>query len=177
MADVPRDPRQLARDILSGKVKIEDLQRERQMRAGGAPQVPAKIPLPRPVQQPAQRPIPQQRPAPLQRPAALPRPAARPVPQRGPVIVRQPQRPVTVPAARMPAPARAAMPPVPVQQPKSAQPMTAYDLPTVLSSQAQVSAGAKKELRLHQLMRSSRAVRQGIMMAEILGKPLSLRDQ
>ena len=25
MADIPRDPRQLARDILAGKVRIEDL--------------------------------------------------------------------------------------------------------------------------------------------------------
>src|SRR5207342_1609203 len=34
--DIPRDPRQLARDILSGKIKLEDLQRERQRQAGAA---------------------------------------------------------------------------------------------------------------------------------------------
>src|SRR4051812_3972918 len=77
MPDLPRDPRQLARDILSGKVRIEDLAKERQLRGPGIPppRPPGdKIPLPRPAQRP-----------PLQRPSAQPfpqqqRPQTRPLP-------------------------------------------------------------------------------------------------
>ena len=63
MADLPKDPRQLARDILSGKISIEDLAREQARRkAGGLP---------------SSRPAP---PPPMQGSAPAPRPAARPAP-------------------------------------------------------------------------------------------------
>ena len=47
MPELPRDPRQLARDILSGKVRIEDLARQRQLRAPSAaapPRTPRSTP-------------------------------------------------------------------------------------------------------------------------------------
>ncbi len=51
MPEIPRDPRQLARDILSGKISVEDLAREQQRRraaaAGGAGAQPmARGPVP-----------------------------------------------------------------------------------------------------------------------------------
>ena len=75
MPDVPQDPRQLARDILSGKIKIEDLARQRQGQVRPVPppqnRPPQQVPLPRPVP-PPQRPAPQvARPAPPAEPIAV----------------------------------------------------------------------------------------------------------
>lgn len=65
MVDIPRDPRQLARDILSGKISIEDLAREQARRrsqaAGGQtplPQRPVTLPPGQQVRVPAPRPMP-----------------------------------------------------------------------------------------------------------------------
>ena len=65
MADVPRDPRQLARDILSGKISIEDLAREQARRrsqtVGGPaalPQRPVTLPPGQQARVPAPRPMP-----------------------------------------------------------------------------------------------------------------------
>ncbi len=166
MPDIPRDPRQLARDILAGKVRIEDLQRERQLRGGqgGGAGVPARIPLPRqapPLPRPVQRaPMPPQRSMPQRQPSA-PMPSAR------------------IPSARMPMPARQSMPltvpprtaPLrPTDQPAAAQP--------VQTPQATESvARSKRGLGLGELVKSRQALRQGIMLAEVLGKPVSMRNE
>jgi hypothetical protein len=167
MADIPRDPRQLARDILAGKVRIEDLARERQMRAGGLPtpalrqpqaQVPAsrQAPMPPPV-----RPAPLQRPAPrmpVQRPM-MPQ-QARPV-QRPMVVpvVRQVQRPLQVTIA----PSPTTTPPQVVR-------------PAVTPEPVAVAKAGPRPARIQELVKSKRALRQGILMAEILGKPIALRE-
>ena len=162
MADIPRDPRQLARDILAGKVRIEDLARERQMRAGGLPtpalrQPQARVPAPRPAPmqppvqrapvRPVQRPIPMR---PLQQPQRLvQRPVAAPV-------VRQPQRPLQVTIA----------PPPPVQPAIAPTP-----------EPATVTKAARLPTRIRDMVRSKQALRQGIVLAEVLGKPVALRDE
>ena len=173
MPDVPRDPRQLARDILAGKVRIEDLARERQMRGGGAaapggPRMPQKIPLPRPV------------PPPVQRVPA--RPVQRPMPQQ-----RMP-----IPAQRMPQPQRPMPPqprgiPVPAQrQPQPQKPQYQYTVPPPqpaapvvepLSEPAVVTRAVRRPTRLSELVKSKHALRQGILLAEVLGKPVALREE
>jgi len=164
MPEIPRDPRQLARDILAGKVRIEDLQRERQMRAGGgAPPPPrpvARVPLPRPVP-PPQKPIP---------------PAQRPI-QRGPF--QQPPRPVP-PLSRQ-APPEVRVPPkitvrqtLPVTAEPSAPVRVMQDAPTLEATKAETKA-RRAGLRLNDLVKSKLALRQGILLAEVLGKPISLR--
>ncbi len=170
MPDVPRDPRQLARDILSGKIKIEDLARERQARQGTpanlrspavpTARVPNKVPLPRPASPASRAPMPQARPPlrpipprPQQPPPGFPQ---RPVPQR-PVV-----RTVLPPPVRPPIPTT-------VTQASPAVPST--------STRSAAAREAKPGVGLGALLRSRRAVRQGIILSEILGKPLSLRDE
>ena len=176
MPDVPRDPRQLARDILSGKVRIEDLARERQMRGGMAPpggagpRMPQKIPLPRPVPPPVQRvpvqrvPVRQpQRPMPQQR---MPQPQ-RPMPPQQRPLPQQAQRPIAVPAQRQaPRPQYTVPPPQPVAV--VAEP---------LSEPAQVTRAVRRPTRLSELVKSKHALRQGILLAEVLGKPVALREE
>ena len=164
MPDVPRDPRQLARDILSGKVRIEDLARERQMRGGMAPpggagpRMPQKIPLPRPVPPPVQR-VPVQR-VPVRQPQRPMPPQQRPLPQ-------QAQRPIAVPAQRQaPRPQYTVPPPQPVAV--VAEP---------LSEPAQVTRAVRRPTRLSELVKSKHALRQGILLAEVLGKPVALREE
>jgi hypothetical protein len=174
MADIPRDPRQLARDILAGKVKIEDLARERQMRGGGmaAPQQQAKIPLPRQV--PAPSPPPMQR-GPV-RSAPMPMPQ-RPVPQQRPIPQqRVPQRPLPQQAQRtvpMPPPRQ------PAARPVLTVPAPTPVVPAVAQRQAApVAAGPKtRATRLAELVQSKHALRQGSLLAEVLGKPKALRDE
>jgi hypothetical protein len=163
MADIPRDPRQLARDILAGKVRIEDLQRERQARGGGSPpgpRTPEKIPLPRPAQA-----RPQQRPqTPVQRP-----PAQRQVPQQKPAQ----QRPA--PVRQAPQAPRPPVRQVPIPEPPRPPAPPVMQAAQAYSPQAE-STKAPRGLRLNDLVQSKRALRQGILLAEVLGKPISLRD-
>ena len=165
MADVPRDPRQLARDILSGKVRIEDLARERQMRAGGgggikpvgpAARAPERIPLPRQ--------------APLR-----PVPPARPV-QRIPVPPVR--RPVLAPPAN-----QTPRMPMPVQQSRvvRAAPVMAPAVAKVVASRPPAAEPPRvgvprRRVSVRDLVRSRTALRQGIVMAEVLGTPVGLRD-
>jgi len=176
MADVPRDPRQLARDILSGKIKIEDLARERQRQAGGVvppvrgPQVPAKIPLPRPVQQPMarppvvrQQPIPQRQPARQQVPARTGRQVPAPVPQRG----RGPQ--MERGDVAVPAKAREALV-VPAGQAQ------AYAQPAEIPPTVRQAVSGGRRMVLREMLKSRQGIRQGILLAEVLGKPVGLRE-
>lgn len=151
MADIPRDPRQLARDILAGKISIEDLAREQARRAGRAPgspgapmpqKLPDRIPLPRPAPPPPQRkpvhPPPQSRKAPPKKPA------------RPPVNVPPPARQPLAPAG-------------PTVQPPD------LSVPT-----------ARRESRptdMQAALRTRGSLRQAILMAEILNKPVALRDE
>ena len=165
MPDIPKDPRQLARDILAGRISLEDLAREQARRRSGpgAPvrpasniptspdaRVPAALPMQnRPQARPAARPpqqAQQRRPAP-QAPARRPTAAAQP--PRGPNFV--------MPAAAPPA-APAAAPAAPPQPSR-----------TTPKQDARTSLLASFKNRT--------TLRQGVLLAEILGKPLSLRDE
>ena len=83
MADIPRDPNELAREILSGRITIEQLAREQARRR--AAQAAGAAPLPRAPAVPGQRSIPP-------RPGAL-APGSRPI-----RVVPQPTAPVRPPA-------------------------------------------------------------------------------
>ncbi len=83
MADIPRDPNELAREILSGRITIEQLAREQARRR--APQAAGAAPSPRAPAVPAQRSIPP-------RPGAF-APGSRPI-----RVVPQPTAPVRPPA-------------------------------------------------------------------------------
>ena len=180
MADIPKDPRQLARDILAGKISIEDLAREQQRRraaAGGAaaaqpmPQanLPDRVPLPRlgnpPMPPPPQSTPPHRTPSaarPQQQPRQFPpRPAsARPA---GPNIDRRPAPPLTQRAAPPLAPAKIAPP----QDNAYAAPASIQD------ARALPSGNPRFDVR--SIARNHNTLRQSILMAEILAKPLSLR--
>jgi hypothetical protein len=183
MADIPRDPRQLARDILAGKISIEDLAREQQRRraaSGGGGQampqakVPDRVPLPRsavPVPQPPRntprpvvrpvslRPKQQQRPFPL-RPA--PPPVRRPA---GPNIERRPAPQLTQPPPARPVPAAVELP----------SQENAYGAPSAIPGVH--AAPANPRFNIGSITRNRAALRQSVLMAEILGKPLSLRQE
>ena len=170
MPEIPRDPRQLARDILAGKVRIEDLARERQMRGGGggavpAPRVPQMIPQPRPVPPPVQRvPVRQpQRPMPPQQ-RSMPS-QQRPMPQRQ--MPAQQQRTIPMPQQRMP------------QRPQSvvAVPHAVPQAAATMPEPPVVARAVRKTAKLNELVLSKQALRQGILLAEVLGKPVALRDE
>jgi hypothetical protein len=190
MPEVPRDPRQLARDILSGKVTIEQLAREQQRQRaaqGGAnvpplqvrPPIPppaqARVPLPRPAApMPGQRPVmrpPPPPPRPMQRPAQgvpqqrrqipAPPPAQR-QPPRGPQIQRQaaPQQ-LTRPATSGSA---------------GQQPVTgAYAAPQGIQD-ARMPTALGRGVTVRSFTKNRALLRQAIVMSEVLGKPLALRD-
>jgi len=170
MPDVPRDPRQLARDILAGKVRIEDLARERQLRGGGAAapggagqRMPPKIPLPRPAPPPVQR--------------APARPVQRPMPQRMPMPQQrmpQPQRPMPPQPRAIPVPAQrqAPRPQYTVPPPQPVAPVA-----EPLSEPAVVTRAVRRPTRLSELVKSKHSLRQGILLAEVLGKPVALREE
>jgi hypothetical protein len=164
MADVPRDPRQLARDILAGRVRIEDLARERQMRGGApAPGLQAKIPAPRQVTPPRPPPMmPSVQRAPVR---PVPRPMApRPMMPQPP---RPVQRPMGVPVIRQPASA-------PLRVTVAPPSPTAREI--VLPEPLATARALRRPGRIDELVKSKRALRQGILLAEVLGKPVALRD-
>jgi len=167
--EVPRDPRQLARDILSGKIKIEDLARERQARQGvpvnlrppaaPASRVPDKIPLPRPAPLPPRVPVPQARP-----------------PVRSPMPSRSQQKPSEFPQRPIPQrPAARTVPPPPARQALS--PFVVTQTPPAAPARAAQLAPPARPMRLNAMLRSRRAMREGIIFAEIFGKPIALRDE
>ena len=186
MAQLPRDPRQLARDILSGKVKLEDLAREkaRQQMPGQMPgniQPTARVPSPRPPP-----PLPAQR-RPIQ--TAPPRPPA--FPQQRPV-----QQPARIPP---PAPARQQFPQRAPQQPAVRRGPNIQPPPRVKteSMASRTAAADRQEVQdikeakiaairatplnsgraaIRQMLRNRQSVRTGILMSEILGPCKALRD-
>ncbi len=182
MSQVPQDPRQLARDILSGKVKIEDLARMRQQRAGGAPGGGAgtagagrpagggmqPIPVQRPMIRPPQQQVVQRMP-----PAQV-----KQVPVRGSV---QTQRPVARQMGRSPQQVRGPQI-VPARAPATVRPVTAPLAPMQMEykqaqdSPAKVAAVVPKGFGIKELLRDKRGLRQGILLAEVLGRPVGMRD-
>jgi hypothetical protein len=177
MADIPRDPRQLARDILAGKVRIEDLARERQQRTGipsasiPASRVPAKIPLPRPAQ-------PQQPPTVSTRPESRPSPMPQAQPMPRQQTPRPPQRPQPVPQRPQQSRPHVAPPKLTITLPP--QPIVSHGashVAPVMEPQAApaVTKSTRTSMPLTKLVRSRHALRQGILLSEVLGKPVSLR--
>jgi hypothetical protein len=53
---------------------------------------------------------------------------------------------------------------------------TIQDAPSPEAARAETKA-RRAGLRLNDLVKSKRALRQGILLAEVLGKPISLRDE
>jgi hypothetical protein len=174
MADIPRDPRQLARDILAGKVRIEDLAKERQRAAG----IPAPLPRPVPERMPDKIPLPNMgRPVPppqARRPAPPPRPAQRQPPVKAkPLEKRRPPAPVAVPPVQRPTSPLLATPAAstPAREPA----LSAYAAASELK-QAASDAHREKGTPLAQLLRSPKSLKQAILLSEVLGKPVSMRD-
>jgi len=172
MPEIPRDPRQLARDILSGKIKLEDLQRERQRQAAVPPASAKQQVRQVPIGPGTGRPVSSQMPS---------MPGARP-PQ-----TLSSQRPTAFPPRQAPAPSARRQFPVPppvrtVPPPKPARTETA-PLAPVQKEYAQASdtpakpaKAARKPARISEMVKSRQSLRQAVLLSEILGKPISLRD-
>jgi hypothetical protein len=166
MPDIPRDPRQLARDILAGKISLEDVAREQARRAGVPPpqarpgaiqpqKLPDRIPLPRQApQQPARRTTPP--PQPVRQPQARKSAPPPPAPQRRPASRSLPPS-APPPAAQLPAPARQSLAPVGAAPASPIRPI-------------------RPRSSIRQALRTPATLRQAILLAEILNKPLGLRD-
>ncbi|MGN6369942.1 MAG: hypothetical protein ACTHN5_16925 [Phycisphaerae bacterium] len=195
MPEVPRDPRQLARDILSGKISIEELAREQQRQraaqaGGGNPPPPvqqprmapgspqARVPLPRPpVTPPGVRPVlrpPPPPPRPVQRPVQK-IPQIPPAPRRqAPIPQRAPQLPARGPQIQRPAPQQPITRPANVPITTQQQPPAGYEMPKGV---ADIRTAPMPARVTAQSIRGNRAaLRNAILMAEILGKPLALRE-
>lgn len=178
MAEIPRDPRQLARDILSGKIKLEDLQRERQ-RQGARPPPPSTPPPPRqaPTAPPPvmreQRPVKE---VPIGPGTRMPE-QVRTQPQSGrplPTTVRGGQFPGKGRSFPGKAPPPPPAPPKRVETPIApvqAEYEQAHDVP------AKAAKPARRAVKMKDLMKSRLAIRQGILLSEILGKPVALREE
>lgn len=196
MADVPKDPRQLARDILSGKISIEDLARAQARARGGrvgpaaAPPLQQRPPMqqqPRPPMQASPMPLAQAMP-PQQRPVQQIQRIAAPM-QRGPAPLPQ-RRPLPAPRPQPPRPAqqqrRASTPlQVTVQPPAPTARSGGALAPTRAQVAVQDAAAAKVRTDIHKatpqarvrvMLKHRSTVREGILLAEILGPPASMRD-
>ncbi len=201
MPEVPRDPRQLARDILSGKISIEELareqQRQRAAKAGGGnpappvqqPRVPpvspqARVPQPRqPLTPPGVRSVPRPPPSPPPPPRPVQRqpqgfpqmpPAQRrptPAPQRAP----QPQQPARGPQIQRPAPQQLLTRPANLPISQQQQPPAAYAMPQGVSDVR--SAPLPPTISARDIKGNRTALRNAILMSEILAKPLALREE
>lgn len=158
MADVPKDPRQLARDILAGKISIEDLAREQAKRRGAPP------PPPPPQQQ--QR-VPAPRPAPP--PAASVPPAPPPQPQRR----VPPQQPTARPQQRKVR--EKPRDPLVVQQQAASSARRQQQQAAPAPEVASVAAVARP-LPAAAALVNRQTLRQAVIAAEILGRPVGLRD-
>lgn len=168
MPDIPKDPRQLARDILAGKISLEDLAREQARRRGNVPGSPP--PMARP---PVARPAPASPGSESRMPAPVPmqkRPPVQPAPQ-------QQRRPAPQPPVRRPPPASARGPNIVVNTPAPPVATPAASVPAV-ASVAKPNAPARKAAQASFLstLKNRSTLRQGILIAEVLNKPVSLRD-
>ncbi len=163
MAEIPRDPRQLARDLLAGKISIQDVAKEQARRAGRLPGQQAQA---RPViiQPPrAAAPTPAQREIVVQKQANVQTPTRRPA-------VRQAAPPP--PQARKPS--RTPQPAPPVQMPEVARQAIAAARQNSLLKQTPRPPAPDGGIR--DALRARGGLRQAVLMAEILGKPLGLRE-
>lgn len=164
MADLPQDPRQLARDILSGKIKLEDLQREQARRQAAAQRQPAEdrpVPLPN-FNRPAERPAPQARPE----AARIPLPTHRPRPQ-----AQRPQQPKAVRKVRREAPPVRPIPPASEPEPVHTQLAPMPEAPP-----QPVSSADKTAQVIRAAMRQKQSLRHAVLLSEILQPPVSLRE-
>lgn len=174
--NIPRDPRQLARDILAGKVSIEELAREQARRRTQKVGGPAALPQQSRATAPSDRTGPARVPAPViakqpipARASGLPpMPTAQPMPQRGPVINRIPSQkpPVRVLAPRV----TTLPPPMPAQasKPLGGKPEA---LPAVTGSPS-VRVTSRT---IAQALKNRNICRRAMIMSEILQPPLALR--
>ncbi len=206
MSDMQGDPRQLARDILSGKISIADLKREQDRRRMGqtpagpppikppAPLQPARpmtrpasgsaIPGPPPLRRtgpsPAQRPTPSRYPQPISRPS--------PPPQRGPQPARAPQqrapqRPPQAgsrPPQNVPVPQRPVPPPqgvpAPVRPPGGATIRQPQPVRAINPTPIGEIVTLVAPRTTPTFPRGRDSLRQAIISMEILRPPLSLRE-
>jgi len=175
MGQAPRDPDQLARDILAGRISIQDLAREQARRRAAARGVPTA-----PV-----------RPAPLPPPRAIPQqqiPVARSVQVAGPAqqrVVRLPPQPSRT---NRPNPPVAPTSPVAKTSPAVKDPYAIGSLVSMQLSPAAKAAMPRSGSNVPpaaaprsrtQVMRKILSSRQGLrtlfLASEILNKPLALR--
>src|SRR5271163_5030745 len=176
MGQAPRDPDQLARDILAGRVSIQDLAREQARRRAAAQAVPAAPVRPAPL--PPPRVIPQQR-----------IPVARPVQVAGPAqqrVVRLPPQPGRTNRPNPPVAPTSTGRKTAVKGPYAIGSLVSMQLspaakaamPQSGSSGSNVSPAAAHRSRT-QVMRKILSSRQGLrtlfLASEILNKPLALR--
>jgi len=183
MSQTPRDPRQLARDILSGKISIEDLAREqanRRAAGGGPPAPPRQVPPPnyqRPAPSPGlgsgqNMPPAQSMPPPQSAPRRAPAPAYRPPPRQ----VQPPRQPARRPVQRATPRIAIRQPVAPPLPPQSLAAKLNVSVPTeapVAPTSAQPAmADAPRAISI--LNRAS--LRRAILLHEILSPPLALRD-
>jgi len=167
MPEIPRDPRQLARDILAGRVSLEDLAREQARRRGEAVQAPAPAaPRPPVIKQQPQIPI-----ARAQAPLPIPPRPTPPRPQQQ--QRRQPPRPQQQQQRRGPIIQNPA--PQTRREPQAVVPLP--DLPSApkISEQATKSKSARKS-PVELLLNTKSAMRRAILVSEVLNKPLSIRN-
>lgn len=176
MGQAPRDPDQLARDILAGRISIQDLAREQARRRAAARGVPTA-----PV-----------RPAPLPPPRAIPQqqiPVARSVQVAGPAqqrVVRLPPQPSRT---NRPNPPVAPTSPVAKTSPAVKDP---YAIGSLVSMQLSPAAKAamppqsgsrvptlsvprSRTQVMRKILTSHQGLRTLFLVSEILNKPLALR--
>ncbi|HTV49080.1 MAG TPA: hypothetical protein VMG59_11620 [Phycisphaerae bacterium] len=178
MGQAPRDPDQLARDILAGRVSIQELAREQARRraaAQGGPAAPAAPVRPTP---PPPRVIPQQQ-----------IPVARPVQVAGPVRQRVVRLPPPPNKATRPTPPIAQASPVAKTSPAVKDP---YAIGSLVSMQLSPAAKAamppqsgsrvpppsvprSRTQVMRKILTSHQGLRTLFLVSEILNKPLALR--
>lgn len=163
MPDMPNDPRQLARDILAGKISIEDLAREQARRRGGqmpAPPQPMNRPMPAGPNRPAPVAIPPIRNIETARQGTVTTPVRRPIPTA-------PNRPAALPARRAPLRAAPRSAPQPIASDRARpRPAPAPTAAAPLAVPASISS----------LLRSPQNLRRAVILSEILSPPLALRE-
>jgi hypothetical protein len=156
MPDMPSDPRQLARDILAGKISIEELARQQARRRG----MPAPAP-PKPMTRPAQRQVPTAAP-PIQT-----IPSARHVP------TFPARRSGTQPGRPVPATIRQ---PIPPQPPRAPVPSQTYGL-SASSATRKPAPQTPAAVPLTMLLRDPRNLAKAFVLSEIFAPTLALRDE
>ncbi len=188
MADMPQDPRQLARDILSGKISIEELARRQQQRRNiPPPQSSTNVPptirnigtgptaLPsnsRSQQDPNGGSLPARIPMPRTEAQKNAPPPSQRTYQRPPVQVPRPQQQQS----------RRSTPPPPTKKSPAPQ-ADSYSAVTQVANQPisesavnTIVTGTLGASRVWKMLRSKPSLRAGIILSELLGPPVALRE-